>query len=202
MYLRGECDDFVKCQEISMRKVIVSIFVTLDGYIADDNGDLNWSMNDDAINQYSLKILNATGTMLLGRKTYELFRSYWPTANEPGSKELNSMEKVVFSRTLDAVDWGEWGKARLVKDNIAEEVNRLKAQPGKDMVIFAGAGIISTFRKLDLIDEYRLLLHPVVLGRGLSLFEQGDEPLKLKLLSAEPLQEGVVLLTYQPESKS
>lgn len=184
-----------------MRKVIVSIFVSLDGYIADDNGELNWTKHDAEMEQYSLNILRATGTMLLGRKTYELFVSYWPTADEPGSNELNMMDKVVFSRTLDKVAWGEWGKVRLVKDNITEEVARLKAQPGKDMVIFAGAGIISTFRKLDLIDEYRLLLHPVVLGSGKPLFEAVDQPFNLKLLRTEPLQDGVVLLTYQPESK-
>jgi dihydrofolate reductase len=184
-----------------MRKVIVSIFVSLDGYISDNRGDTNWFMNNDAINAYSMNILNATDTMLLGRTTYELFRGYWPTANEPGSKELNAMEKVVFSRTLDAVDWGDWGKARLVKDDIAGEVNRLKALPGKDMVIFAGAGIISTFRKLNLIDEYRLLLHPVVLGGGLPLFAQDEGRMNLKLLSAALLADGVVLLTYQPENQ-
>jgi dihydrofolate reductase len=185
-----------------MPKVIVSIFVSLDGYIADDKGELNWMKNDEAVNQYSLNILRATDTMLLGRKTYELFLNYWPTADEPGSHELNTLDKVVFSRTLDKVEWGKWGKVRLVKDNIAEEVNRLKGQPGKDMVIFAGAGIISTFRKLNLIDEYRLLLHPVVLGSGKPLFQDVDQPLNLKLLRTEPLQDGVVLLTYQPESKS
>lgn len=184
-----------------MRKVIVSVFVSLDGYISDNKGDTNWFMNNDAINAYSLNILNATDTMLLGRKTYELFRGYWTTANEPGSKELNTMEKVVFSRTLDSVDWGDWGNARLVKDDIAGEVKRLKALPGKDMVIFAGASIISTFRKLKLIDEYRLLLHPVVLGGGLPLFEREDERMNLKLLHAAPLADGVVLLTYQPENQ-
>ncbi len=182
-----------------MRKVIVSIFVTLDGYIADDEGSTGWFITDEAVNNYSMNLLNASDTLLLGRKTYELFRGYWPTANDPGAKELNTMEKVVFSRTLEAVDWGTWDNARLVKDDVGEEVKRLKAQPGKDMVIFAGAGIISTFRKLDRIDEYRLLLHPLVMGSGLPLFTAGDERLNLKLVSAEPLEHGMVLLTYQPE---
>lgn len=184
-----------------MRKVIVSIFVSLDGYIADANGELGWTTSGEDMERYSLDILNSVDAILLGRKTYQLFLSYWPTASDPGAEQINTLPKIVFSRTLDKVEWGQWNNARLVKDNIAEEVAKLKQQPGKDLVIFAGAGIINTFRKLDLIDEYRLLLHPVVLGSGTPLFEDVEAALKLTLLRTEPFGDGVVVLYYAPEQQ-
>jgi dihydrofolate reductase len=132
--------------------------------------------------------------------------AYWPTpaasANDPMMAEgINSATKIVFSRTLDSVTWGSWNNARLVKANIGDEIAALKQQPGKDIMIFGSGSIVSALTNLGLIDEYQLLVVPVILGKGKPEFDSLSAAVKLKLLDAKPFKTGVVLLTYATEAR-
>jgi dihydrofolate reductase len=181
-----------------MRKVIVSMFVTIDGFIAGPNGEMDWVKPDEEFEKYSNDQLGTMDTLLLGRVTFQMFANYWPSQTSESADILNNLPKVVFSKTLEKV---EWKNARLVKENIAEEIQKLKQQPGKGMVIYGGSGIVSTFMQLGLIDEYRLWVHPVVLGSGKPLFKNINDRHNLKLIKSETLKKGVVVLHYQPIQK-
>jgi dihydrofolate reductase len=186
-----------------MRKIIVSNYVTIDGFFAGPNGELDWFVWDDEMAKFSTDQLNTMDAILLGRVTYQLFADYWPTPtaykeNPNIAPMMNDLPKIVFSRTLDNA---EWTNTRLVKENIAEEISKLKQQPGKNMVIFGSGSIVSAFAQSGLIDDYRIFVNPIVLGSGKSLFKGLNERLKLKLLSTKTFQCGVVLLQYEPERK-
>src|SRR5258708_23875943 len=173
-----------------MRKVIVTMWVTLDGFIAGPNNEMNWvtDLYDEAMGQYEDDIVSSADTLLLGRVTYESFAGAWPKVpeNPSASKgeveyahKLNAMRKIVFSRTLEKA---EWNNSRLVKDNIAEEVAKLKQEPGKDIMIYGSASIVQTLMNHGLIDEYQLLVHPVVLGSGKPLFKNINDRINLKII--------------------
>ncbi len=149
--------------------------------------------------KYAAEQLKTKDAILLGRKTYQLFASYWPTPsayedNPILAPMLNDITKIVFSRTLDRA---EWNNSRLIKENMAEEISKLKGQPGEDMVILGSGSIVSALTRLGLIDEYELMVSPVVLGRGRSQFEGLDGRLKMKLIKAETLSSGIVILGYK-----
>ena len=181
-----------------MRKVITSSFVSLDGFMAGPHGEIDWNgpYFDEEMGDYIGKQFSNLDTILFGRVTYQMFVQYWPTQgvkDDPVfAEKMNSLPKVVFSRTLEKV---EWNNARLVKEHVPEEISRLKAQPGKDIVVDGSAGLIHSLTELGLIDEYRLRVHPVVLSSGLPLFKQ---QMNLKLLEAKTFQSGVIILHYQP----
>ncbi len=186
-----------------MRKVIVSIYVTLDGFFAGPKGEIDWFVWDEETAKYSKDLLNAIDTVLFGRVTYELMASYWPTAS-PATEDpviidaMNNLPKIVFSKTLEKV---EWNNAKLVKGNIADEVAALKQQPGKDIVIYGSGSIVSTLTQLGLIDEYLIFVNPIVLGSGKPLFKGLKDRLSLKLLKTRTFRNGIVLLYYQPAGK-
>jgi dihydrofolate reductase len=186
-----------------MRKVIVSEMVTLDGFFAGPNGEIDWHIVDEEFNQYAIDLLNTVDTILFGRVTYQLFESYWPGAakNPSTSKsdleiahKINNMNKIVFSKTMDKVDWKN---TRLVKEVIPEEIAKMKQQSGKNMVIYGSGSIVSTFAQLGLIDEYRLIVNPVVFGNGKTLFKGINDKLNLKFLRTKAFRSGNVLLYYQ-----
>jgi dihydrofolate reductase len=184
-----------------MRKIIVSNLVSLDGFMAGPNGELDWFVVDEEFNDYANDLLSKVDAILFGRVTYQLMADYWPTpsatTNEPLiADKMNNLPKIVFSKTLEKV---EWNNSRLVKDNIAEEISKLKQQPGKDMVIFGSGSIVSTFTQHGLIDEYRITVNPVVLGSGKPLFKSIKDRIKMKLLKKKTFDSGVVLLYYEPE---
>lgn len=181
-----------------MRKVILSIFITLDGFIEGPNKEIDWHIGDEEMQKFGDNTLNAVDTISLGRVSYQVFVNYWPTATGDSADIINTLPKIVFSRTLDNAPWGKWDNARLVKDHISEEISQLKQQPGKDMVLFAGADIAQTFMRLGLIDEYRLLVHPVVLRSGNPLFDRVEKPFDLDLLRTQTFKNGVVVLYYEP----
>ena len=139
--------------------------------------------------------------LLFGRKTYELMASYWSTpsatSNDPiVAERMNSLPKVVFSRTLQKT---EWNNTRLISENVAEEIAKLKQQPGKDIAIFGSSNLSVTLAKLSLIDEYRIMVNPVVLGNGTRLFEGINHRLNLKLTRTKAFSSGNVLLYYIPD---
>jgi dihydrofolate reductase len=181
-----------------MRKVIASPFTSLDGFMSGLHGEIEWNVPyfDEEMATLVEEQLEDAGTLLFGRVTYQWFAQFWPTAGEkddPGhADKMNALPKIVFSKTLDRA---EWNNSRIVRDNVVEEITRLKQQAGKDLVIDGSPTLIHSFTSLGLIDEFRIRLHPVVLGNGVPLFK---EQMNLKLLEARPLSSGVVFLRYQP----
>jgi dihydrofolate reductase len=184
-----------------MRKIIVSEFVSLDGVVEDPGGSekskhggWTWGYWNDEIGKFKLDEILATGALLLGRVTYQGFAAAWPSMkDEQGfADRMNNLPKHVVSTTLERLDWNN---SRQIKGNIAEEVSKLKQQPGQDILIFGSGELVRELMQRDLIDEYRLLVYPVVLGGGKHLF--GDEINKtLKLVETKPFSSGVVLLRY------
>jgi dihydrofolate reductase len=193
--------------EVPMRKVIITMWVTLDGFIAGPNGEMNWVTVDDAMGKYEDDLVSAADTLLLGRVTYQSFAGAWPKVPDnpsasDGEKEyarkLNSMRKIVFSRTLETV---EWNNSTLVHEIIPNDIVTLKQETGKNMVIYGSASIVQTLTTFGLIDEYQLLVHPVVLGSGKRLFRDGSDRTDLRLVETREFSSGVVLLSYQPAGK-
>jgi dihydrofolate reductase len=177
--------------------------VTLDGFFEGPNHEIDWHMVNDEFNQLSIDLEKTTDTLIFGRITYELMASYWPTelaiTDDPEvAKMMNTLAKVVFSRTLKHV---EWQNSRLVNGNAVEEITRLKQLPGKDMAIFGSANLGKTLIENNLIDEYHILVNPVVLGGGRPLFEGIKTKLNFNLQGTKIFKNGLVLLTYQPDWK-
>ena len=183
-----------------MRKVIYSMGVSLDGFIAGPDGEIDWSAPDEELHRFHNQQIREIGAHLCGRRLYEEM-VYWETADEnPSATEFElefagiwkQLPKIVFSKTLEKVE----GNARLVRDGVAEEVAKLKEQPGKDLAV-GGAGLASTFTKLGLIDEYRLFVNPVVLGAGTPYFPALDERIDLELVETQMFGSRVVYLRYR-----
>jgi len=184
-----------------MRKLIAAINMTLDGYC-----DHTASIPDDELHQHYNDLLSNSGTLLYGRITYQLMESYWPaivenpTGNQPTDEFavlIDNIQKIVFSNTLDHVDWKN---VTLAKKGIKEEVLELRQQRGKD--IFAGSpGLIVALTQLGLIDEYQLCVHPVIIGSGLPLFKNITDKIHLNLLKTKTFGGGAVILYYEPVKK-
>ena len=182
-----------------MRKLIYSMGVSLDGFIAGPDGEIDWGAPDEELHRFHNQQVRELGGHLLGRRLYEVM-SYWETAEEELSDDYRiefariwkALPKVVFSKTLEKVE----GHARLARDGVAEEVARLKEQPGKDLAV-GGAGLASTCMKLGLIDECRLFVSPVVLGGGTPYFPALDERIDLELVETRTFGSRVVYLRYR-----
>jgi dihydrofolate reductase len=186
-----------------MRKLAVFNTVTLDGYFTGIDGDLSWAFSDaqdTEWNDFVAGNASGDGILLLGRVTYEMMVSYWPTPlaaeNDPVVAErMNTLPKVVFSRTLDEV---LWQNTRLVKDDMIAEVEKLKNESGPDMTILGSGTIVSQLAAAGLIDEYQIVVAPVVLGRGRTMFDGLPENLPLKLIQERIFSNGNVFLSYEP----
>jgi dihydrofolate reductase len=181
-----------------MRKIIASEMVSLDGFFAGPEGEIDWFVWNDELREYSLGLLGTVDTLLFGRLTYQLMAGYWPDATEedPAIKRgMNTLQKIVFSKSLKTADWNN---SRLVREIVPDEILKMKQQPGKDMVIYGSGSIVSAFTRLGLIDEYRIIVNPVILGRGKPLFREIGDRLKLKLVRSTTFGSGVVVLTYHP----
>lgn len=179
-----------------MRRVVVTEFVSLDGVMEDPRWTFEFDRGDDG-EKFKLDEVLASDALLLGRVTYEGFAEAWPSrTDEVGfADKMNSMAKFVVSTTLDEV---EWNNSTLIKDNVAEEVSKLKQQPGQDILVAGSRQLVHTLMQHDLVDEYRLMVFPVVLGSGKRLFEDGSEKTRLKLVGTKTVGEGVLILTYEP----
>ena len=190
-----------------MRKLIVQEFVSLDGLAAGPNESVDFvpaaSKGDESFGRDQLALMDAVDTILLGRVTYTMFAGYWPKVTEGAEKtfaeKLNSIPKVVFSKTLDRAPWGTWPDARIVKGSAADEVAKLKAQPGKDMIVWGSISLAQSLIKKGLVDEYRLVVCPVVLGGGRPLFSDDGHHIDMKMVEAKTLDLGAVSLKYAPK---
>jgi dihydrofolate reductase len=186
-----------------MRKLFAFNMVTLDGFFAGPGGDISWHNVDDEFNEFAIKQTGVADLLMFGRVTYQMMASYWPTEtaiknDSVVAGQMNRSPKIVFSRTLAKA---EWNNTRVIKDHIAEEITKLKQQPGKDMALFGSANLMTTLMQLDLIDEHRIMLNPVVLGKGIPLFQEIKDSLKFKLVNSRTFRSGNVLLYYQPDRK-
>lgn len=188
-----------------MRKLILMMSVSLDGYMEGPDRKLDWQLVDDELHTHFNRELAAMGAFLDGRVTYELMASFWPTADQDPASPAPIREfaaiwrdkpKIVYSRTLDRAGWN----TRIVREVVPEEVSALKAQPGGDLVL-GGAKLAATFMRLDLIDEYRIYVHPVAIGAGTPLFPPGERTTKLRLAGTRTFESGVVLLRYTRQTR-
>jgi dihydrofolate reductase len=183
-----------------MRKLIYSMGVSLDGFIAGPGGEIDWSAPDEELHRFHNEQMRATGAHLCGRRLYETM-VYWETAHEDPSAGETELEfariwqntpKIVFSKTLETVA----GNARLVRGGVADEVAKLKEQPGEDLAV-GGAGLAATCIELGLVDEYRLFVSPVVLGAGAPFFPALRERIDLELVQTRMFGSRVVYLRYR-----
>jgi len=190
-----------------MRKITVNAFVTLDGVIQSPSGPEEdptgnfkhggWMPNyhDDMTGKTLSEFMAKPFELLLGRRTYDIFAAYWPYSNEPGADQLNTTKKYVASKTLKNVDWNN---SSLLKGDIVQEIRKLKEQDGPELQVHGSSNFIQTLLKNDLIDEFRLLIFPVVIGNGKRLFGQGTVPSGLKLIDSKTSSTGVIVATYEP----
>jgi dihydrofolate reductase len=184
-----------------MRRLVVFNHVSLDGYFVDAHADMSWAhASDPEWNAFVEENATGGGELLFGRVTYDLMASYWPTPlarqNDPlVAERMNALPKVVFSRTMDKATWQN---TRLVRGDIAAEVRQMKDEPGPDMVIFGSGRIVSQLAQAGLIDEYQIVVNPIVLGAGRTMFEGIKETLSLKLTRTHAFGNGKVLLCYEP----
>ena len=186
-----------------MRKLNVFNLVSLDGYFTGKGGDISWHMVDDEFQELANKASNSGNTLLFGRVTYQLMAGFWPTAQalkmDPVvAKGMNVSPKIVFSRKMKRVDWEN---TRLLKGNLIAEVKKLKRGTGKGLTILGSGSIVAQLADAGLIDQYEILLNPVALGQGRSMFENVSRNLSLKLISSRVFKNGNVLLTYEPTTK-
>ena len=190
-----------------MRKIKLQVQISVDGFIAGLNGEQDWmTWNwDDSLKKYVTDLTNGVDTMLIGRVTYQGMAEYWPAAlKDPDghhttpefAAKMNNMPKIVFSDTLSDVEWKNSTLVR--KANLETEVKKMKTQPGKDIVIYGGAGAITSLIQLNLIDEYHLFVNPVILGAGKPIFAGLKERMKLELIRSVETSCGIVVLCYKP----
>jgi len=179
-----------------MRKVVLAMYMSLDGYIEGPNKEFTapW-FSPDLKAKWVDRNIERAGLMMYGRTAYEGMAAFWTSPAVPREEAaiLAAANKLVFSTTLEQADWGN---VRIVRDDIPGEINRLRAQPGKDMVLIGGGGIAMSFLDMGLVDELSLLVSPLLQGGGKRLFEGSRERMGLKLESAEPFDSGAVKLTY------
>ena len=186
-----------------MPRLVVFESVTLDGYFTGENGDLSWSHregNDPEWDEFVAGNASGGGQLLFGRKTYELMASFWPTPQAAKSfpevaEGMNRMPKTVFSRTLEKASWSN---TRLVKGGLAEEVGKMKKAPGEDIAILGSGSIVSQLAPERLIDEFQIVVNPVVLGKGRTVFEGIQKKLDLKRTKERVFRNGNVLMCYEP----
>lgn len=210
-----------------MRKLILKMSVTIDGFVAGKNGELGWMFRtrSEESTQWVLDVVCQAGAHLMGSRTFNDMKAYWPTSTDVFAAPMNAVPKIVFSRSglptpeqttralIDANAQNDekgtpnptaaqalesWQNAAILTGNLSEEINRLKQQPGKPLLAHGGAAFAQSLVKLNLIDEYYLMVHPVVLGEGMPLFPQLPEPFDLKLVDVKLFKSGAAAHIYRP----
>ncbi|MBI5353012.1 MAG: dihydrofolate reductase [Chloroflexi bacterium] len=186
-----------------MARVIVFNSVSLDGYFTDMNADMSFAHNaypDAGWDAFVSSNARGGGVLLFGRITYELMTKFWPTPAALESmpvvaERMNNLPKVVFSKTMDKASWNN---TKLIKNNMEDEIQRMKKEAGEDMVILGSGSIVSQLTRRGLIDEYQIVSIPVILGKGRTMFEGITEKIPLKLIKTQAFENGNVLLCYEP----
>lgn len=185
-----------------MRRLVTSIFMSLDGYIAGPKGEMDWFTKNfnGEIGEELLSQRAQQDTVLLGKTTYKFFADIWPEEpdTDPFAKHINQVKKFVFSKTLHFAPWGQYKAADIISGNTVEEINKLKREPGKDIVIIGSANLIQNLAVLDLIDEYQIMLEPIILGEGKPLFLNYKNSVDLQLSKSKVFTNSAVALYYQP----
>jgi dihydrofolate reductase len=185
-------------QEVLMRKVIASEFVSLDG-VVESPDKWHFPYFNDEMGDAIGAAMATSDAMLMGRVLYEEWATFWPKQDpdeNPVAARMNGVRKYVVSTTLE--EPLEWNNSTLIGDNVAEEILRLKEQPGKDISISGSPTLVRSLLEDDLLDELRLMVHPIVVGSGKRLFEEGSDQKALELLDSKTFSTGVLYLTYQP----
>ena len=190
-----------------MRKVILQEFVTLDGMAAGPNDSVDFvpasTRGDRTFGEGQLALMDTIGTILLGRVTYQMFAGHWPNVTEGDdllfADKLNAIPKIVFSKTLDKAPWGKWDPAKIVNGSATAEIAKLKRQSGKDMIVWGSISLAQSLIDERLIDEYQIVICPVVLGSGRPLFRDTVKGLDMTLLKTKTHDLGTVLLKYTPD---
>jgi dihydrofolate reductase len=181
-----------------MWKVVLQFWISVDGYSCDADSGL-WQVmqdiTDDEQESYLLSRLQHAGSHIMGRATYEEMASHWPTSDHPFAAPMNDIPKVVFSRTLQSA---EWPVTRIARGDLAEEIGRLKAEPGGQIIAYGGYQFVRSLIQRDLVDEYRLWVVPGVAGQGAALFTGLAHPVRLRLVSSTPFPSGILELAYAP----
>jgi dihydrofolate reductase len=213
-----------------MRKLILQMQITVDGFVGGPNGEIDWVFKtmDDAAAGWIVERLGQAGLHIMGRKTFQDMSSYWPTSTEPFAAPMNEIPKGVFTqRGFSTVHKNEvtaavkdasaareargykllspnqvsaktWDEAQVISGDLVQQISKLKAQPGKEILAHGGAGFAQSLVTTGLVDEYRLITHPVVLGKGLPLFSKQSVPLDLKLVEIKSFSTGTTAFTYRP----
>lgn len=181
-----------------MRKVVAGLFISLDG-VTESPDQWQFDHFDDGMLEQLTADISAQDAVLLGRVTYQEWEPYWPTAtDEPFASFINNAPKYIVSTTLDKVTWGKWDNATLLRGNLKEEITRLKQQPGKNIGVAGSPSLVYSLLQNDLLDELRLMVHPVVAVNGQRLFKAEGELKRLQLVNSKSTSTGNVILTYQP----
>jgi dihydrofolate reductase len=180
-----------------MRRVVLQMAVTLDGYVAGLGGEGDWGLPAEHpdVRAWKVASLRQTGTHIMGRVTYDQMAEHWPTATDDYAAFMNKIPKVVFSKTLPTA---EWAGSRIARGDLAEEITALKSESGGEIMAHGGAAFVQALSRLGLIDEYRLVILPVALGNGLPLFKDLAGPLRVDLVEAKSFPDGTVIHVYQP----
>ena len=180
-----------------MRRVVLQMGVTLDGYVSGSDGEGDWGLPPEHpdVRAWKVASLRQVGTHIMGRVTYEQMATHWPSATGDYADFMNKLPKVVFSATLPAADWPG---TRIARGDLAAEIAALKGESGGEIMAHGGAAFVQALSRLGLIDEYRLVILPVALGNGLPLFKDLAKPLRLDLTEARSFPDGTVISVYQP----
>jgi dihydrofolate reductase len=189
-----------------MRKLSVFNQVSIDGYFTSRDGDVGWTHQDDGdpeFEEFTEGNASGGGALIFGRKTYEMMVSFWPTPAAAKqfpvvARQMNALPKIVFSRTLKKVSWNN---TALVKGEPAAEMRKMKSAPGEDMTILGSGTIVSQLAREGLIDEYRIVMIPIVLGDGRTMFQDLQRPLDLELVKTRAFRNGRVVLQYKPKAR-
>ena len=184
-------------QPPSIRKLTAGLFISLDGVTESPEKWQFDHFDEDMMAGLGMQIASED-IILLGRVTYQQWSAYWPNStDEPYASHINKIPKIVVSTTLDRVSWGQWDNVTLIKGNLAEELARLKQQPGKNITVAGSATLTRSLLQADLLDELTLMVHPVIVGRGQRLFDGGGDLKRLQLVYSKATRTGVMILTYR-----
>ena len=186
-----------------MRKIIVSLNTTLDGFMAGRNCELDWHFNywDEEMASHAASHLKSADTILLGRKTYELFSSFWPGVSEQEeviAGPINNTRKIIFSNSLDDVSWGDYNNAEIISGDVVQSIRELKETEGGDIIVWGSVSLVQALLTNDLVDELHITICPVLLGEGLPLFPGTDSIRQFELIELRNYNTGYVFFNYRP----